>query len=163
MYPTPTPQLSGPEWLEREHIVLQRLGQLSEVQWLSFYGQPSMFAQLKTELLPPRRASPFPLGKSRTSPVWSPAPHWKTCPFPYPLHTVRADTSVGHTPPLKPSPPPPLPLKARRNNTGPLQLPLKSLQSSLWLSPTTCYNNIQPHFLPSSLSSRFPALFGETS
>lgn len=94
-----------------------------------------MFAQLKTELLPPRRASPFPLGKSRTSSVWSPAPHWRTGPFPYPLHTASAEASVGHTPPLKPSPPPCLPLKARRNNTGPLQLPLQSLQSSLWPSP----------------------------
>lgn len=90
----PTPQLSGPEWMETEHFVPQRLGQLSEVQWLSFYGQPSMFAQLKTELLLPPGASPLPLGKSRTSTGRSPTLHCRTGPFPYPF-AYQASRGLG--------------------------------------------------------------------
>lgn len=159
----PPPQLSGPERLEKEHIVLQRLGQLYEVQWLSFYGQPSMFAQLKTELLLPPRASPLPLGKSRTFLVWSPALDCRTGPFPYPsvLPGVQRSPWFTHIPQTSTTPA----FKGRKEqHLTPSAPTTKPTTQSPGLPPQpVTTTNIQPHSLPLSLSSRLPALFRETS
>lgn len=44
------------------------LGKFSEVQWQSFYGQPSMFAQVKTTASPSQSLT-LPLGNRRSSVV----------------------------------------------------------------------------------------------